>query len=415
MGNSARQFTGWRIADAMRRCADPGLLSAWFADHRARRAAGSPRRFLFHSRYLDGYEAVRHNQSEGALRKISVRSDQSYARLKSSLAECLLAGRIVAWGRRETPTASPIAIPASAWKHLHISDVRKSIVREQTPARTKIFDLRIFPIVESPDAINQLEDKTFVEAFQMSVVDDPELKALRKRAIAVGGTPASFGNEWRPYRAVWPVVLGHGPDIELAGESDEPTKVKAANRIQRERFARLISYLCVGCLAAEGVPAAGRMTVAIPPSIWQCDGVCIDLENGDLLEVDLRAEDLRPLFTGLILRKGEPIHRISELDLVEPRPAGDQNTQKGITNVVTKTTSRDACRKWLIDLMRVSPTVRPKSKAVYWGEAQPKWPNSLSQRAFNGAWDEAVAVAGAVAWSAGGRPKKQLQAKPPRQ
>jgi hypothetical protein len=101
--------------------------------------------------------------------------------------------------------------------------------------------------------------------------------------------------------------------------------------------------------------------------------------------------------------------------LVEPLPAGDQKTRKGITNVVTKTTSRDACRKWLIDLMRASPTVRPKAKAVYWGEAQSKWPNSLSERAFNGAWDEAVAAAGAVAWSAGGRPKKPLQAKPPHQ
>jgi hypothetical protein len=415
MGNSARQFTGWGIADAMLCCADPDLLSAWFDDRQAWQAAGSPSRFSFRSEYLDGYEAVRHNQSEGALRKISVRSDQSYARLKSSLTESLLAGRIVAWGRRETPTACPIAIPAPAWKYLHISDVRKSIVREKTPARTKIFDLRIFPIVESPDAINQLEAKTLVEAFQMSVVDDPELKALRKRAIAVGGKPASFGNEWRPYRAVWPVVLGQGPDIELAGEFDEPTKVKAANRIQRQRFARLISYLSVGRLAAEGVPAAGGMNVAIPPSIWQRDGVYIDLENGDLLEVNLRAKDLRPLFTGLILRKGEPIQRISELHLVEPHPAGDQKTRKGITNVVTKTTSRGACRKWLIDLMCVSPTVRPNPKAVYRREAQSTWPNSLSERAFNGAWDEAVAAAGAVAWSAGGRPKKPLQAKPPHQ
>jgi hypothetical protein len=403
----------------MRRCADPGLLSAWFVDHRARQAAGSPSRFSFHSEYLDGYEAVRHNQSEGALRKISVRSDQSYAHLKSSLAECLLAGRIVAWGRRETPTASPIAIPASAWKYLHISDVRKSIVREKTPARTKIFDLRIFPIVESPDAINQLEDKTFVEAFQMSVVDDPELKALRKRAIAVGGAPASFGNEWRPYRAVWPVVLGHGPDIELAGESDEPTKVKAANRIQRQRFARLISHLYVGRLAAEGVPAAGRMT-AIPPSIWQRDGVYIDLESGDLLEVPSRVKDrlscpLRPLFTGLVLRKAESVNRIPEIPLVELGPPANQEIQKSLKNVVTKTTSRDACRKWLIDLMRVSPTAKPNPKAVYREKAQLNWPNSLSERAFNGAWDEAVAAAGAVAWSAGGRPKKPLQAKPPHQ
>lgn len=415
MGNSARQFTGWWIADAMQRCADPDLLSAWFDNRRAWQAAGSRRRFSFHSEYLDGYEAVRHNQSERALRETLFQCDQSYTGLKSSLIEHLFAKRIIAWGRRETPTASPMAIPAAAWKYLLISDVRNSIVREKTQARTKIFDLRIFPIVESPDAINQLEDKTFVEAFQMSVVDDPELKALRKRAIAVGGMPATFGNEWRPYRAVWPVVLGHGPDIELAGESDEPTKVEAANRVQRQRFARLMSYLCVGRLAAEGAPAAGGMTVAIPPSIWQRDGVYIDLENGDLLEVPSRAKDrlsfpLRPLFTGLVLRKAESVHRIPEIPLVELRPPANQEIRKSVKNVITKAKSAKECLNWLTSLMRLSPGFKPKAKALYWLEAKSKWPKSLAERVFLVAWREAVGATGAAAWSAAGRPKKSPRA-----
>jgi hypothetical protein len=398
----------------MQRCADPDLLSVWFDNRRAGQAAGRPRRFSFRCEYLDGYESVRHNQSERALRETLFQCDQSYTGLKSSLIEHLFAGRIIAWGRRETPTASPIAIPASAWKYLLISDVRNSIVREKAPARTKIFDLRIFPIVESLDAIDRLEDKTFVEAFQMSVVDDPELKALRKRAISVGDAPASFGNEWRPYRAVWPVVLGHGPDIEFAGESDEPTH-EAANRVQRQRFARLISYLSIGRLAAEGVPAAGRMTVAIAPSIWQRDGVYIDLENGDLLEVPSRAKDrlscpLRPLFTGLVLRKAESVHRIPEIPLVELRPPANQEIRKSVKNVITKAKSAKECLNWLTSLMRLSPGFKPKAKALYWLEAKSKWPKSLAERVFLVAWSEAAGATGAAAWSAAGRPKKSPRA-----
>jgi hypothetical protein len=411
---------GWRVGEAMRRCADPDLLSAWFVDRRASRAGGRRRRPLFRSEYVDGYEAVQHNQSEAASMKILFRRNRSYEDLESSLVEHLLAGRIVAWGRRETPTASPIAIPAFAWKHLHISDARKSVVREKTKAETKIFDLRIFPIIESPDAVDRLEDKTFVDAFQLSVVDDPQLKALRKRAIAVGGTPASFGNEWPPYRAVWPVVLGHGPNIELAGESDEPTPVKAANHVQRQRFARLISYLSPELLVAEGFPAAGGMTVSISRSIWEKVGTYINLGNGDLLVASPKAKDrlicpLKPLFTGLVLRKAGPVHRISDVPLSGLHRVATSIVGKSKENIVSTMASEMACLNWLLALMRSSPNIRPEIKDFYWRKAHRKWPKSLSNRGFDRAWARSVAEAPAPVWIAGGAPKKPLQSKPPHQ
>jgi hypothetical protein len=420
MENSGRRFEGWRIAEAMRRCADPDLLSAWFAARRAWYAAGRPTVSFYP---LNGSSS----RYDEFATKIVNRRDQSYAYLLKSLTEHLFAGRVAARGRKRSASDFAEAIPASAWQHIKISDVKKSVVRELTQAKTKIYDVRIFPIVESPDVIDQLEDRTFVQALQISLIDDPQLKVLRKRAIASGGIPGSFGNEWRPYRAVWPVVLSQGSEIEFAiksvKKSDEPFSdnlVREANRIQGQRFSRLIGYFATGRLVAEGVPAAGGASVAIPRSIWQQEAIYIDLENGDLLEVDVREKGridrpLKMIFKGLILRRGDSVHRISEITPFDPRQLPNRKGGKGEEKIVTKTTSQDACFNWLLDLMRASPTVRPHIKMVYWRTARRKWRKSLGGRGFERAWSAAAEQAPAPAWLLGGRPKKTSRAKPPHQ
>jgi len=60
---------------------------------------------------------------------------------------------------------------------------------------------------------------------QASVVSDPQLTVLRKRALAVHAEPASFGYDWVPYRAVWPVGFGRGAGTGALGfmrKFDEP-------------------------------------------------------------------------------------------------------------------------------------------------------------------------------------------------
>jgi hypothetical protein len=415
MDNSGRKFEGWRIAEAMRRCADPDLLSTWFAARRAWHAAGRPAGSFYR---MNGYSS----RYDEFATKIVDRRDQSYAHLLKSLAKHLFAGRVVARGRKQSASALAEALPASAWQHMQILDVKKSVVKELTQAKTKIYDVRIFPIVESPDVIDHLEDRTFVQAFQMSLIDDPQLNVLRKRAIAGGGSPASFGKEWHPYRAVWPVVQGQSPDIEFAiksvKKSDEPPSdnlVKEANRIQRQRFSRLIGCFSTGRLVVEGVPAAGGASVAIPRSIWQQEGIYIDLENGGLLEVDVGRKvrvdrPLKVLFKELILRRGVSVYRIPEIPLVEPRPLTKRRVGKGRRKIVTKMTSERECFDWLIGLMRANPDDGPEAKDVYWHEAQLKWPKSLARRGFDRAWAKSVAEAPAPGWSAGGAPNKSLRA-----
>ncbi|MBR1285367.1 hypothetical protein JQ597_25280 [Bradyrhizobium sp. AUGA SZCCT0177] len=426
MWSATKEPAGWKVGEAIRRCADPVLLSRWFANHRSWRAAGSRTRFIFLSEQIDGIEAVRHNARERTSRALFAQNKQSYAQVKRSLFEHLLAGRLVAWGQRESPLAEAICIPSQSWKYLQIK-VGQSIAIENTQAKTKIFDVRIFPMIESPDAIDRIDGKTLVEAFQMAVVSDPQLTVLRKRALAVHAQPASFGYEWGPYRAVWPVGFSRGPKtgaVALLQKFDEPLRHNGehpADRVLAVRFGKLMQFLSDGRLVAEGIPKGGGGSIPIPRLIWQRDRTYIDLENGDLLEIDQRAEDgttalSSPIFTGLMLFKPDGASRIPESPKVNVLfPARTQEVAVATREIITKTTSQAACHRWLWEHMRASPDRRPKPKGEYWQDAQKNWPRTLSKRAFDKEWDKAIETAEANKWSKGGRPRKPPQSKPPHQ
>jgi uncharacterized protein YndB with AHSA1/START domain len=425
MWSETKQFVGWQIGEAIRRCADPDLLSRWFADHRDWRAGGSRTRFSYRNEQIEGIEAAHHNDGERVSKALLAQDQLSYAQLKRSLIEHLLAGRLIGWGKRESPVANAICIPAQSWKYLQMN-VGESIAIENTQAKSKIFDVRIFPMIESPDAIDRINGKTFVEAFQASVVSDPQLTVLRKRALAVHAQPASFGYDLVPYRAVWPAGFGRGAGTGALGfmrKFDEPLKYNrehAADGIVARRFAKLIQFLSKGRLISEGTPRGGGRSVIIPRSIWQRDRTYIDLENGDLLEINPRAEDettmlSRPTFTGLMLLRPAAGSHVLESPKAAFHPERTPATTATARGVVTKTTSRDACKRWLCDLMQASLDRRPKPKEAYWQEAQQKWSGRLSKRAFDRVWNNAVEATGADKWSEGGRPRKPPQSKPPHQ
>lgn len=66
------------------------------------------------------------------------------------------------------------------------------------------------------------------------------------------------------------------------------------------------------------------------------------------------------------------------------------------------------CVEWLVALMRECPKEKQNTKDFYWEEAQAKWPNTLANRAFERAWDEAIDRTGSL-WGKAGRPKKSPQ------
>ncbi|CAN0515279.1 unnamed protein product, partial [Phaeothamnion confervicola] len=161
----------------------------------------------------------------------------------------------------------------------------------------------------------------------------------------------------------------------------------AADRVLAERFGKLVQFLSEGLLVAAGAPKGGGESISIPRSIWQRDRTYIDLENGDLLEMDPRAEDettalSRPIFTGLMLFRPGGAFDVPENPKPDTHPAPTPAKTVAARGIITKTTSQAACRVWLCDQMRVSLDRRPKPKEEYWQEAQKNWPGTLSKRAF---------------------------------
>lgn len=412
---------GWRIAEAIRRCVDPDVLAAWFAARRDWRREGSPTQYSWRNEDIEGDVAERHNAETRITVEIMHRHERGFTQLGQAMKNLLRAGKLIAWGRPESALAAPVAIPASAWEYLYISNVCKSILTEATKSKVQILDVRIYPVVQAPDAIEYLAGRTFLEAFQKAVVDDPQIVVLNKRVTAVRGELASFGYDWDSYRAVWSV--DHGRNLSGLGavgymhKFDNPTKYNrelAAKRSAAQRFAALINYLAIGELVAEGTPAGGGKAVPIPRSLWQRDRTYIDLLNGDLLEMDPQAEDhttalSKPTFTGLMLLRPSMVDQSQSAD-ADGHPASVARPGKAAKRVVTKIGAESACFKWLSDLMSANPTGKLHTKDEYWQQAQAKWSGKLARRGFERAWDNAVQATNAVGWSASGRPPKSPQA-----
>jgi hypothetical protein len=203
-------------------------------------------------------------------------------------------------------------IPGSSWSALWFAEYEKSAVRDTVQA--PIFDVRIFPPLEAPKAVEHLDGMTIVEAFQRHVFSDPQVAALRKHAAAHGGQAAEIGFERRLYRALWPVAHSR-KSVTIHSYVRPPgiegpkayVRTRAANLILAERFSRLIGYLAAGTLIAQGTTRDGETAVPIPRALWSRERSYLDLYNGDLLEYSREARDeeesySQPIFMGLMLR-----------------------------------------------------------------------------------------------------------------
>src|SRR6185437_10429693 len=167
----------------------------------------------------------------------------------------LVSGELVARGRRGSPHAESGLIPGSAWKTLNFDDLKRSIVCEPAPSKTKIYDLRFVSALYADDILEHLHGEPLVQAFKRFVFDDPQVASLRRRAIARGGKPRNVGHPHLLYQAYWYVDHGTVPKDDSIGflsERREGPHAQAANEALRDRFGRLVQLLRDGKLVADG-------------------------------------------------------------------------------------------------------------------------------------------------------------------
>jgi hypothetical protein len=286
------QSIGWGLREAIRRTVDPDMLANCIDAERKWRTVGSSR------------------SAKRGTHQISGNTEATAQAVENEFRRYLLGGRLVAWGRSASLSVELRSIPSSTWTELHFESFRQSIITEATAARAPILDVRIYPVVEAPDAVEYLHGKTVVEAFEQFVFGDPQCSRLRKRALAAGGHPLDL----EPHQPMWRV--DHGKEagwispVGWLNRSDNPqayNRTCNADYILGQRFARLVGYLADGTLVAHGMTRDGRMA-EIPRSLWKREHARLDLTNGDFLDFLPNARTLneaysRPRFLGLMLRK----------------------------------------------------------------------------------------------------------------
>jgi hypothetical protein len=283
-------------------------------------------------------------------------------------------------------------------------------------SEVEIFDVRVFPVLRAPNAVNYLNGLPLTEAFRRYVIGDPEVAVLAQSVLkARPGEAAVF----RDGQAPGPVVDFHWPlDLAasaLAGRFVDsllfivgaplPTpsvSISAVSEVLADRIAGLRDILVSGRVVAFGEFSQTGVEGPIGRLQWLRNGISIDVSNGDLCEGD----DYRAVakWTGLSLRvadaalpTNQPQNGLSPKIMEVPRKANAQ--------IQTKEKSRLECLDWLKRPMS-DPEGVLRSKDDLWAEAQLKWPKKLSERAFLKARDDAIVDTKAWAWRAAGPKRK---------
>ncbi|WP_354211756.1 MULTISPECIES: hypothetical protein [unclassified Bradyrhizobium] len=352
-------------------------------------------------------------QSHGWTLDEAIRRVTNSTNGRPEIVSLLAAGKLVAYHCGET----------GRWSRLLSSDFGDDWLDDEK----RLSKVLIFPILHSPDVCALISGSALRDIFQNYVLDDPEVRQLSIDAIrADPDTVRVLEGNWQPRGAAeWPVndgILDENDSYEWTESElgrlmsrDTPDEVRKFRHVLRLRFGTLLKLLQSGKLRARGDPVRGD-NQEILPTIWSHHDFLLDAKAGDLVQWN---------------EGSDPVHRTSRLlgrwraiylapTVIDPDISGHMSDRfMGPSAVVTtsntavvptsKTTSRDACRKWLIEEMRQSPDQRPAPKEAYRKQALDKWRGSLSSRMFDRVWTDAINQAPAEKWSSPGRPIKSLQ------
>jgi len=169
-----------------------------------------------------------------------------------------------------------------------------------------------------------------------------------------------------------------------------------------DRIGALRDVLAGGKVVAFGTAMQTGIEGPIGRLQWIRSGISIDVSRGDLCDgQDHRAV---PKWTDLSLRLPDASLSPNQSQNGPP-PKIVEVPRKAKAQIPTKEKCRVDCVAWLKGMMS-NPDIVPRSIDDLWAEAQLKWPNKLSKRAFLKARDDAIANKQAWAWKAPGpKPK----------
>jgi len=375
---------------------DPEYLPAWSCEDAARRTLGRHlvREYMTTKKELErrpppsiGEVGRRLNSgSRGGYvdyvrKSLLDKYDRAASQIEKGLRDLLAAEKLVAFGRKHDRLATLEPMPSSAWPSMRIGiEARRAVIWRP---KTIVHDIRIYPILEAPTAINYLAGMTLAAAIAKFIFDDPIVDVFRRQVRTV---QLELDRRRKTASFLWPVT-----------RSSQPTTLglitvsQLANLVLAKRIGRLIEYLSITQLVALG--NNGEFVEPIPTALWTEPNIYLDLKSGAVFrlprgtpDVDIRA--IQPLFTDLMLRRREetpyafqvkPTASVAERSVAkkaEVAPIG-----KATVNLDTKDKLASACEAWLAGIIGASPKKRTHSIKTLVGMSKEKWPD-LSARAM---------------------------------
>jgi hypothetical protein len=290
----------------------------------------------------------------------------------------------MAWSRIGSNDSDLAPIPAAFW----LDGASSVLIEKAKIGGQAIFDLRIFPILRSPDAAAHLDGLSLGEAFRKHVVGDCELAEVR-RALAElrpsrakifeeGQTPEPVVNfHWRlevtAETIAYQFTDSHSSLMEY---SREPTSLEnAASEVIADRFAALIGRLAGGDVVALGTFFVTGTEGPIPAAQWTRKNLSIDVQNDDVCEI----QDYRhlPIWTGVRLQSSRNIRMRTTPDLIAKQAPAQQT--KALANSAKREKFHQGCYNWLFELVG-DPGVAPRTTKSLLAEARVKFPG-ISERA----------------------------------
>lgn len=346
---------------------------------------------------------------------------------KSRLWELVENGQLIAFGRPYTQSDREW-MPGVLCRSLDKQDVHMSSA--SGGGRTFV-DILLFPVLCAPNVVDILDGKSLKLVFWDFILHDPEVEFLALHAVQSDPDLLRvYDWGWRDPRdecCEWPLVFSLGG---LAGGQSENSfdyrldplshAAQAAADLVCLRYEALLSLLRDETLDALGDPVTSSGTYRILPSIWSHHDYFFDVKTGDVCRRNFDAkaglhEATGTRWSAVMLKKPQQVEPFHVKPLVPHQarrfttePQDEANRQEDPTNRnETKSKSKTECERWLCSLMRASPDKPTMIKMDLFKEAQKKWPNTLSERSFDAARNEAIRKTGAWAWAEPGRPSKR--------
>lgn len=315
MSGSRPPFPGWTLAEAREKCVDPDLLEDEIETCQTWWRAGCPGRF----RRLKAPRAINPVSKADGIRLDNARR-RAASEATGFFRQLLVSGKLLARGRRGSPVLDAIPLPSSAWRSLRFLNLKTSIAREPKETSVKIYDVKVYPAIKAPNAVDLVSGLPFVEAFRRFVLEDPEVYVLGKQAIKVDSGYARvfeqgdcFAHGVKQWRVTWcDTVKASKDEEEMIGilNGPPPKEISCAEAALADRVAAFVTLLRDGTLVAQGIPHVSNLDKVVPRTVWSHRNYYFDAHQGDVLETNPDCEDpprdmLLRRWSGILLERGD--------------------------------------------------------------------------------------------------------------